>query len=141
MLDDYKEEELKERAIIHKLAQVLTPVNYQLSEIGSGAYCDFIFCYKNNRYLGEMKCRSFHSSKYSNLLLEDKKAKNLVYTAYKMGITQPPLYCMHYSDNRVAIIKLTPSLLIYYEPIWRNIGGQSKLVYLIPLSESKIIEL
>ena len=113
-----------------------------MSAIGSKEVWDFTMSYGDLKtYIGEIKCVNCESNKYEYILLEVAKAKNLVYSAYKYNIVNAPLYCMHYEDDLVRILKLTPSLLTDYTPVWMTTGRKSKLVYLIPHTEANIIQL
>ena len=135
---DFSKAEEKEREVITRLMKILKPKSCIMSEIGSYSPWDFIISYGIGKsMLGEMKCLTCDSSKYNRMLLEVKKAKELIYSAYKQGkIKNSPIYCMHYTDDVVRILKLTPELLIFYQPEWININGRNKSVYFIPITEA-----
>lgn len=137
-----EEAEKKEREVITRLMKVLKPKAFSLTEIGSGEAWDFTMTYGVSRsYIGEMKCLTCDSMKYDSMLLEVKKAKGLAFEAYKRGNMNPILYCMHYTDNVVRILKITPQLLNFYEPEWVHAAGRNKSVYFIPITDAHKIEL
>ena len=136
-MGNFDEAEVKEREIIKRLMVEFNPKTVVMSEIGSFKPWDFRISYGLNKvFLGEMKCVNCDSGKYDCVLLELTKAKGLIYENYKEGINQPPLYCMHYTDDVVRVLKLTPQLLSFYEPQWRFLDGKNKSVYLIPIHEA-----
>ena len=142
MANDFTEQEKKERVVLIRLMKILKPKHFTLSEVGSYEVWDFFISYGGDkRYLGEIKCRNFKSTTHDCILLEEKKAKNLIYESYKSGIDKAPLYLSHYEDNIVLVLPLAPSLLVNYPPVWRKIGGISKLIHLIPSTEAKILHL
>ncbi len=139
---DYSKYEEIEREILIKLINVLKPISYTFSPIGSKLIWDFKLVYGNgNKYLGEIKCLSCLSNTYDLMLLEEVKAKNLVFESHKLNLNTSPLYCMHYTDGFVRILKLSSSLLLKYSPQWINVNGKNKSVYLIPISESTILNI
>jgi len=140
---DFSEAEKKEREVIIQLMAVLNPKIYFMSDIGSKKPWDFNMSYGISKsYLGEIKCLTCDSEKYKYMLLEVTKAKGLIYESYKKEqILNAPLYCMHYTDNMVRILKLTPKLLSFYIPEWINIAGRNKSVYFIPITEAHKLKL
>lgn len=138
---NYHKAEEKERSVLLKLMKILRPNRYVFSEIGSCEVWDFLLSYDKGRYLGDIKCLSHDSKKYDCIFLEEKKAKNLIFAGFKMGIYNAPVYLSHYTDNIVNCLRLTPSLLSFYPLVWKTVGGVKKRVYLIPVTEAKTIEL
>lgn len=136
-MKDYRKEEEYERKVLLKLMKHLSPQSYELSEIGSCEYWDFILRYKNNSYIGDIKCRTHQSTHFDKILLEDNKLKNLLHAMFLKDIDKPPLYIFHYTDGVAHILKLTPQIIKKYPPIWKTIGKVPKRIYLIPVSEAK----
>ncbi len=141
MQSNYPEEEEKERQVLLKVMQILRPKNYTLSEVGSFKTWDFLLSYPKNDYLGEIKCRSFDSNKHNCIFLEEKKAKNLIFEGFKMGIYEAPIYLTHYTDDVIHYLRITPALLSLYPPVWKMIQGIRKSIYLIPTGEAKILNI
>lgn len=141
MQPNYPEEEKKEREVLLKVMKILRPKDYLFSEIGSFETWDFLLQYTSKTYLGEIKCRSFDSETYDCIFLEEKKAKNLIFEGFKMGIYEAPIYLTHYTNNVIHYLRITPALLSLYPPVWKMIQGIRKSIYLIPNKEAKIINI
>ena len=134
--------ERKERAVLYYVMQhLLKPNKYEFSPIGSKEPWDFKIHYKEDSYVGDIKCLNTDSEYYNCLFLEDKKVKNLLYSAYKCGYNQTLLYVSWFKDHKVNVLKIDKDLLSKYNPKWRTVGEINKLIYFIPKSEGRTFNL